>query len=108
MTVSAFSRERHDFLRELYDILGDLMSEHMSNYLNSQSRINDYNDELLENLTSTYGQTTLKMFPELKDYLEQELYNEYVNSDSSFWADYWYDIFGCEIDDERYYEHDRI
>jgi len=42
------------------------------------------------------------MFPELRIYLEKELYEEYERENGQFWADYWPDIFGCEIDDDRY------
>ena len=54
--------------------------------------------------STDYGQATIIMFPELRTYLENELYEEYkLRGNADFWVDYWPDIFGCKIEDDHYY-----
>lgn len=99
VTVSApLTRERRDFLGKLYEVLEDLA------FTRSQKWIYRYSEELWEILSTDYGKATIKMFPELRTYLENELYEEYNRENGEFWEDYWPDIFGCEIECDCYYE----
>lgn len=91
------TRERHNFLAVLFETLEELT------FTRSQKWIDSCSKYLWKKLSTDYGQTTLEMYPELRTYLEKELYGEYVRPNGQFWADYWPDIFGCEIDNTRYY-----
>ena len=97
VSVSArLTRERRKYLTDLFETLEELT------FTRSQKWIDNYSGELWHNLSTDYGQATINMFPELRTYLEKELYEEYERPNGEFWADYWPDIFGCEIDDDRY------
>ena len=102
VTVSApLTRERRDFLVGLFETLEELA------FTRSQKWIDHYSKELWVNLSTDYGQATINMFPELRTYLERELYEEYDRKNGEFWADYWPDIFGCqvyEIYNDNYYQ----
>jgi hypothetical protein len=101
---AVLTRERFAFLREVWDILVDIDEE--LNEIDYDNTMNDYdyqhcNNELYEILCTDKGQLMLRTFPEFLYEMEEAAYS-YSNNGAQQWEVWWHDVFGCEINDERY------
>lgn len=95
---AVFTRERQAFLSDVWDTLAD-----MDNALNDFD-FQGYNIELYNILCTDKGQLMLETFPTFRSEMEGIVYELAIN-DVCEWKVYWPDVFGCEIDDARYWVH---
>ena len=101
---AVITRSRHAFLRTVWDILIDIDDE--LNEIDYSDPLNDsdyqnYNYELYKTLCTDKGQLMLRTFPDFLYEMEEAAYS-YSNNGAQQWDVWWHDVFGCEINDERY------
>ena len=95
---AVFTRERLAFLSDVWDVLLD-----MDNALNDFD-FQGYNIELYNILCTDKGQLMLETFPTFRSEMEGIVYELVINGVRE-WEVYWPDVFGCDIDDARYWAH---
>lgn len=97
ITINAvLTRERLDFLRDIWDILEDIDCA-LNNF-----DFQVYNRDLRDILCTNKGQLMLKTFPEFRFEIENEIYTHAING-ANQWEVWWQDVFGCEMEDARYW-----
>ena len=95
---AVFTRERLAFLSDVWNILLD-----MDNALNDID-FQGYNIEMYNILCTDKGRRMLEVFPKFRSEMEGIIYELAIN-DVREWKVYWLDVFGCDIDDARYWVH---
>ena len=63
----------------------------------------NYNRELRDILRTDKGHVMLGSFPEFRFDMEESAYHYYSIDGVQDWEVWWHEIFGCEINDERYW-----
>jgi hypothetical protein len=92
------TRSSFYFLRIVWAILKDI-----DNSMNDYD-FQNYNLELYDTLCSKKGQLMLEGFPVFRTEIEGDAYEQELNG-AREWKFWWKDVFGCEINDPRYWVH---
>ena len=92
---AVLTRNRLDFLGHVWDIMKEIDDAH------NDYDYQNYNRELRDILRTDKGEQMLDIFPEFRYEMEEVAYG-YSNNGVQDWEVWWHEIFGCEINDERY------
>ena len=95
---AVFTRERLAFLSNVWDIRADM------DYALNDFDFQGYNSELYNILCADKGQLMLETFPTFRSEMEEIIYELAIDGVRE-WEVYWADVFGCDIDDARYWAH---
>jgi hypothetical protein len=94
---AVLTRERLEFLGNVWNIMTDIYDA--PNDFDYQN----YNRELRDILHTDKGHLMLSTFPEFRLDMEETAYSYYSIDGFQKWEVWWHEIFGCEINDERYW-----
>jgi len=94
---AVLTRERLEFLGNVWNIMKDIDDAH------NDFDYQNYNRELRDILHTDKGHLMLSTFPEFRFDMEETAYDYYSIDGVQQWEVWWHEIFGCEINDERYW-----
>ena len=94
---AVLTRMRLDFLGDVWTIMENIYDAH------NDYDYQNYNRELYDILHTDKGHLMLSTFPEFRFDMEETAYDYYSIDGVQQWEVWWHEIFGCEINDERYW-----